>query len=397
MRHPERLAPPPEEQLPPENTELESDKVERAENPPEITAVEPSQEKKGFLEQLRAIPGIRPIIFGLALEIGALAWHVKQKFQEKGEIEQLARSVKTEISNIEYLKERGERLRELFGNNLPSSLDVVGELEALQGGEEQVRTLEKSFSWFKEKRPILAEPSEMLERPPSSEERERADVRVNDFVLHPEYYEGGKVEQRIDSATVDRILAETYPKGWVRGEVASVEQLPDRVLFGERYGLGKDAEAFATCYREGLSDQSKIVFHGISERGYSANEIFEVLAHELAHANDWESDNEMNQGEKMNLLLQVGDRLDDEDRYYSSYVESIENKDEQAGRYLKASEYWAEICAAYLFDQSNMSYQDYKLVENHLKKQDPNFKAGQAVYDRFMILKSSYEPETNDR
>ncbi len=392
MRNPERLGSPIEEEVSSDSAEPKgSIEIQKgsAELPREPEHVESTKEKKGFLEQLRTYPAIRPIVIGLALEIGALAWHVKQKFQEKGEIEQLATSVKTELSNIEYLKERGERLRELFGNNLPFSLDVAGQLEALQGGEEQVRTLEKSFSWFKEKRPILAEPSELLEPPPSSEEREQAGVKVNDFVLHPEYYEVGKVEQRIDSATVDRILAETYPKGWIRGEVASVEQLPDTQLMGDRYGLGKDAESVATHYKGGEGGKSKIVFHGISKQGYSANEIFGILAHELGHANDWSGDNEMNREEKMDLLLHVGDRLDDEDRYYSSYVEAIQNDDEQRERYLKASEYWAEICEAYFSDPGNMNYTDYALVEEHLKKQDPNFNRDRAMKLRFELLQSS--------
>ncbi|MDO8574274.1 MAG: hypothetical protein Q7R86_01465, partial [bacterium] len=85
------------------------------------------------------------------------------------------------------------------------------------------------------------------------------------------------------------------------------------------------------------------------------------------------------------LLLAVGDRLDDPDRYESWYVESIKNKDKQYEQYTKAIEYWAEICERYFYMPRDMNIKDFRLVEGVVKKADPQFDVNRAIDERVRL------------
>jgi hypothetical protein len=117
--------------------------------------------------------------------------------------------------------------------------------------------------------------------------------------------------------------------------------------------------------------------------------VEELITHELGHANDWSSDMEMSNEERLDLLLAVSDRLDAASRYDSSYVESIKNRNKRLERYFKAREYWAEICSAYFNDPDVLDVEDYILVDSVVKKSDPNFNCRKSSQERSQMIEKN--------
>jgi len=119
--------------------------------------------------------------------------------------------------------------------------------------------------------------------------------------------------------------------------------------------------------------------------------IENILSHEMAHANDWVSDMELSNEERLDLLLAVGSRLDAVPRYGSNYVEAIENKNKKTERYFKAQEYWAEISAQYFRDPDELDAKDYLLVDGVVRKTDPNFNCRKSSRERKELIKKYVE------
>ena len=337
-------------------------------------------EKKRWLEKLRSSKPLRWVVLGLALEILPLAWHVKDKKQELQEIETLEQLAKEHLAEYVPLEEKGKRAKKLFGDCVPFELDVEEQLNAIKGSEGIAHNLRKTFSWFKEPRPILGRP---LDKETGEKGIEKSEVEVSNMAIV-----GWEKEEEweMDTSTFRKIL-ETYPDGWVIGEVVSITQEARNAPMPERYGLAKGSTSTAAFY----SGTERITF----DTKPHPYEILDILAHELGHANDWESDEEMTDEERLDLLLAVGDRIDDEDRYRSSYVESIKNKDRERERYLKATEYWAEICEAYFTQPYNLNAKDYALVEARVKRHDPEFNDVEARFHQAKLVYSSTYGKTD--
>lgn len=180
-------------------------------------------------------------------------------------------------------------------------------------------------------------------------------------------------EGQLDAMIVNKIVQETLPKGWLNNEVERIEY--EDVEQDVDYE-GIKNKALASCYGNGrLNNKRKteIIFYAGSKRT-SLDYVVGAINHEVAHANDWESDNEMTVAEKAALALKIGQRLKAKDRFMSSYVESIEYKNnKKKTRYLKATEYWAEICAQYFEDATRLNIKDYQIVDAHIRKTDPSF------------------------
>ena len=102
--------------------------------------------------------------------------------------------------------------------------------------------------------------------------------------------------------------------------------------------------------------------------------VRELLAHEIAHLNDWNSNSLLSREERLKILCDVLERLGAKDRYVSCYVEYISPKNESLKKYMRATEYWAEINGEYMSpvgEARNLPPKDTEIIEDVLQKMDP--------------------------
>ena len=148
------------------------------------------------------------------------------------------------------------------------------------------------------------------------------------------------------------------------------------------YAIGSP-NALATLEPD-RSSRASIVFYKCS-REHSREQIINAIAHEVAHSNDWNLDNEMTHKERVDLLLKIFERVNSEDRFMSSYVEGIVDSDKKREAFLKVREYWAVICAQYFSDASKLNIKDAELIEGHIKRTDPEFNWGEKATRRLNL------------
>lgn len=198
--------------------------------------------------------------------------------------------------------------------------------------------------------------------------------------------------------SLKKIIYETYPKNWFFGEVSSL-----------KLSNNPDTDSSTNMYGSNLEAVAHMTRAGQEMEFFKYNENFEnnprltisVLGHEAGHANDWESNKVLTPKERLNLLINVANRLDDENRFISNYVENkIVTKDPKSRLYVKATEYWAEICGEYFTNgNANLAPEDVALIEGIIKKKDADFDTYKSINKRALILhKDVYkeDPRTLD-
>ncbi len=195
----------------------------------------------------------------------------------------------------------------------------------------------------------------------------------------------------LHTETFTKIINETYPKNWFKGEVNSI------YFTEESYSSTNYGDTFQSSGYFEIESQD-IVFLEF-ERIYKKNfySFFITLSHEAGHANDWRNNNSLNPKERLNLLMNIGERLTEDDRLISDYVEeTIQNENPQDKLYNKATEYWAEICGEYFTNgPDNLSEKDVNLIENVIKIKDPDFNIAKSINDRAFIIKHNIFKESS--
>ncbi|HXK36647.1 MAG TPA: hypothetical protein VJ553_03640 [Candidatus Paceibacterota bacterium] len=99
----------------------------------------------------------------------------------------------------------------------------------------------------------------------------------------------------------------------------------------------------------------------------------EFLAHEVCHFADPMFNVDLAEPDRVRIYASVLDRMNAGDRFHSWYVEHISNPDPQVLTTVKAGEYWAETCGAYLRDDKLLPDADRALVESLISKTDPGY------------------------
>lgn len=313
--------------------------------------------------------GLRATVAAMGVSIGLLGGDYA--LEGKRIRDEEAKLASQEQRYLELLR-KDDRIKELFGVQADCRLDELHD-EILEQ-QDLFLTRQDAHRVF----PLGREESERYERvkraaqerhAPAAEFAERQEgVQTSDLVTIEE--EDGAREQRISAGQL-RELLNYYPRGWVDTEIASITQsdLPDSLA--EEYGI--EGESAATCSTEVGETKSRIDFHRASQEENLYWVLTNYLPHEIGHANDWSTDEEMSVGERMDLLLAIADRLVSDDRYQSAYVEEINNPDKQQEFYLKATEYWAEICAQYFDLPEAMNIKDFALVDRVVRRGDPQY------------------------
>lgn len=177
-------------------------------------------------------------------------------------------------------------------------------------------------------------------------------------------------------AELDSIIEQTFPKGWAKNEIDSViyDANPDsaEIAMPEQYNMSGEQSA-AVAY---LKDQRVTTVDFFPTAG-DAREIVTIFGHESGHANDWRSDNTLTAGDRLKLMADVTWRYcEGENVFQSEYVESISNPDPIENTALHVQEYWAEICEEYFTNPTGLQQdhaEDFQLVDDWVRKQDPDF------------------------
>ncbi|MBI2057823.1 MAG: hypothetical protein HYT63_02475 [Candidatus Yanofskybacteria bacterium] len=185
-------------------------------------------------------------------------------------------------------------------------------------------------------------------------------------------------------------VLETFPQSWVR-EISSIKQVEGTSsmewLTKKLHRLEGESTIVAHCDIRRGKGKSEITFFGITKK-IPLEFIIQGLAHEISHANDWNSDHFANQTEKVELLLKIGKRLQSGDRFKSEYVEAIGGFSQGQKNINQAIEYWAEICRQYFTDPTQLPAEDFVLVDSQVRKTDPTYNALVSSNKRAEIIKN---------
>lgn len=323
-------------------------------------------EKWSFLERLRSLPrSVKTMIFLAGFDISVTFGKRSLDYYDLKKIESI---ISENLDTYLTSKEKIERITQLFGNNANI---LLGDYRRLSKEKERLEKKIEDFRFIantdftKRDEDITNTVEDIISDKPT--ERRTESLIAGDIVAS---------RDTISAEVLEAIAVQTYPEGWVEGEITSISQdLINRGSEGmNNYGL-TGWSTIASCIQESrVGGKSQIIFYKDSAKNTLYENINEALSHEIAHANDWEADNELSFEERLNLLLAIADRVRSEDRYLSTYVESINNEDKQKELYLKCTEYWAEICSRYFGDSAdNLNYKDVQIIEGMVKKEDPDF------------------------
>lgn len=188
----------------------------------------------------------------------------------------------------------------------------------------------------------------------------------------------------ISNETVEAVVNQTMPKGFGRnisqisyGDYNASMPLQYGVRLMQKTGEAAHASKF---------DKSIQVTKGAkgADKKWIVNQL---LPHEFFHLQDWNSNSLLTADERIDLLKKIVDRVKSSDRYKSDYVEGIKNADKKKELLTKAAEYFADIGAAFLSPRYLMLPKaDRELVQDLIKKIDPNFDRVQALKQRGKLV-----------
>lgn len=174
---------------------------------------------------------------------------------------------------------------------------------------------------------------------------------------------------------------ETYPKGWINGQVSEINY-QNRIPF-----LPEDADA---SYGQLLKDINVVARDGKSNEVLNASDWY--FSHELGHANDWRSKIKVNYPERINLLANLLKLMEDEKVDLLSEREALKKIDDPQKRLLAdAQETWATMCEYYFtFPEVFKKEQpeSYQLVDQWVKADDSTFDPRNASLKRNHIIDS---------
>lgn len=186
----------------------------------------------------------------------------------------------------------------------------------------------------------------------------------------------------------------TYPRGWINGEISHLRIVRDEDTSGPQ-SLNPEKG-----YSGGLASDDEKGYEIIRFSGYEHFDNKKTLidgldwyfGHESSHANDWRNDRTASFLERVELMNSVYERMGSPDHFRHPLIDlsefdRIENPQER--EYVRGLEYWAQIGEWYFafpadFQKNNPA--DYRLVDNWVKRTDPDFDPVAALAQRKAII-----------
>ncbi|MCX6781336.1 MAG: hypothetical protein NT003_04485 [Candidatus Magasanikbacteria bacterium] len=118
---------------------------------------------------------------------------------------------------------------------------------------------------------------------------------------------------------------------------------------------------FGEHYIEDVRSQKKSAPHFVDD------ETGSPVSHEFAHRADWNSKNDLEPLERLELLFNIAQRVQTADRYKSIFVESCSAVDAQINLRLRCQEYFAEITRAYFLASEELHMRDFIIID-HMRR-----------------------------
>jgi hypothetical protein len=300
----------------------------------------------------------------------------------------------TAVSRTNTARRASERRGTLAGlfatiGTLASGIAVYSSMRASDMADAYLQLLERSHGDVMSTENAGVDPLiETLERGNTVERaailRQRLGNAYVDLLMRPEshstFYESQHHHDSIsgpteitsthDEISVDEIghYLKGYPNSWLQGKVAKIKFSQEK--FGPPSGYVKNGRTIGLFHTR----EEKIEIFGSVVDRKNMSRFDRVVAHEIAHGNDWRTDDKLTIDQRIELLAKVASRVLSEDRFRSGYVEAIEVAgDPQTQFALKCTEYWAEISREYFNNPRSLSYKDFVIVHDHVRRTDPDF------------------------
>jgi hypothetical protein len=197
----------------------------------------------------------------------------------------------------------------------------------------------------------------------NEEERQKALEQVSEIVFE----NVDKIFQNLTEEDVRLLSKECLPKGFGVKKIAYID-----IEYGMNAAYGPDIQAgtLEAAHIDSFGEQINFT------KGMQKSDIYGfmfALCHETGHCGDPVRNKYLTREERIFIANKIGERLQHNDRYKSKYVEKIKNANKQVEQDRKATEYFAEITAAYINEHRNMALEDKEIVEFVIKKVDPHF------------------------
>ncbi|MBI2023913.1 hypothetical protein HYT00_00755 [Candidatus Giovannonibacteria bacterium] len=183
--------------------------------------------------------------------------------------------------------------------------------------------------------------------------------------------EAGKIG--IDPRTIQEELNH-FPHSWIES-VDEINFINKDLEMLKEYGV-KRRIPIANFNFNNEKHRSKISYY---KNYWTETGVIATLHHEMGHANSWVN-RRRDMPSRIDLFARTIERVTSKDRYFSEYVEAINNKDKKAELMHKTNEYWAEIVKVSLFYGNALPKKDRELVGDYLDKENkqniPEIKLG---------------------
>lgn len=190
--------------------------------------------------------------------------------------------------------------------------------------------------------------------------------------------------KKITGDQLREYMLQVFPRGWVGQEIDTIRVVENLDTTIEKVADGTIA---MVCHTSSSTHASEIYINpAVLTR--TPKTVIACLSHEVAHANSDDTDREMTEEQRVNLLLKIIRRVLAPDRYQSEYVESITDKNPNRQLFIKAEEYWAEIFSAYFSNPQSLNIKDLRIVERQIHLTDPTYDVATAIQKTQTFVRS---------
>jgi hypothetical protein len=196
---------------------------------------------------------------------------------------------------------------------------------------------------------------------------------------------------------VQKELEKRFDKRWLYGSASVFVYVPME-KYAQTFQVSGEAENASMLNIFTKNGDERVVVYR-SEDAKNMTGLLDILSHEIAHHQDWESNNRLPIQERLAFLVEVTSRLESDDRCRFPYVEETipgEYKDASPGfvKYRQAREYWASLNERYDRDRMFVKYndlktyysKDYKLVEQWRRRLTEKPQEGWSRFDPYVTL-----------
>lgn len=158
-----------------------------------------------------------------------------------------------------------------------------------------------------------------------------------------------------------------YPDAWITGNIVKV------TLHNEKFGRPLSYSSFGKTAGQFNRETKTIDIFGATITDKNLIKFDRVITHELAHSNDWINSDDLTVAERIDLLAKIYARTLSQDRYISTYVESVTGRDYATLISTRCEEYFATISEAYFNNPTELNYKDYQIIHDLVSKKNPTY------------------------